>query len=245
MKIAICITGLPKGNYKEAYKRFEKVFPNVPIYSATWDYERSNKNLPASTFFFEQPTMHYHPLADIPKDIMPPVYKTWLLREKAKKGDKISNGTFQILCHSLLLKSMPGDYDMIIRSRWDTHISSKVDFHSLLQDSYNNKKAIGFGVRTSRYKKLHTLHKLPHIWPERHGPTPGVSNDWGGYIMDPMIFHRRDMFNHSLCWTLHNEKKLMSAERGWYQLLSQPYNDNHDCFYGGAQLEQFMKQTQH
>ena len=249
MKVAICITGLPKGNYQETYKRFQQIFPDIDIFAATWDYEKSNKNLPTDTYFFPQPNMHYHSLMDIPDDIMPPVLKTWDLRKKCKTDrkirEKIGNGTYQILCHSLLLQSIPNDYDMIIRSRWDTHLSPHVDFDTLITNSYNNKKAIGLGVRTTRYTKLHKLYAIPKIWNRMPGSDLSISHDWGGYIMDPLILHPREIFNHDLCWNLHNQKHLMSSERGWYQILSKPFSDNHDCYYGGAQLERFMKKTDH
>jgi len=70
-----------------------------------------------------------------------------------------------------------------------------------------------------------------------------VSNDWGGYIMDPLILHPREIFDVDRAWTLHEEKKLLPAERGWYQVLSQPYNDNHESIYGGAQIEKYLSQT--
>jgi len=86
---------------------------------------------------------------------------------------------------------------------------------------------------------------LPHVWPKKDSPSPGISNDWGGYIMDPMIFHPRDIFDHDLMWKLHNEHKLMAAEMGWYQILSQPYGDNHESVYGGAQIEKYLSSTKH
>ena len=146
---------------------------------------------------------------------MPPVWKTWLLREEVKKNislrNKMANYTKQIFGHGYILKVIPEEYDMIIRVRYDTLISDKVDFNHYLNMSYNDHKAGGFGIRTGRHNKLHELKPLPHVWPKKDGPSPGISNDWGGYLMDPLIFHRRDMWNSKLMYKLNEEKKLNAA----------------------------------
>lgn len=248
MKTAICITGICRGNVKRNVQLLKKVFSS-DIFFGTWKgYEKDLSKYKINNFYtFEEPVIEYHPLADISDEIMPPVWKTWLLREEVKKNislrNKMANYTKQIFGHDYILKVIPEEYDMIIRVRYDTLISDKVDFNHYLNMSYNEHKAIGFGIRNKRHNNLHELKPLPHVWPKKDGPSPGVSNDWGGYLMDPLIFHRRDMWNSKLMHKLNKEKKLLPAERGWYQILSQPYGDNHESVYGGAQIEKYLGST--
>ena len=248
MKIAICVTGICRGNVKKNMDIVRQKFDGDFFYG-TWNgREGDMKKVGIKDFHtFPEPKMYYHPLADVPEDIMPPVFKTWELRKRMKTDlvlrNKMEHYTKQILGHAHILEHVPEEYDMIVRVRYDTLISSKVDFTPWVEESYNENKAIGFGTRTSRHPFLHKLKKIPHIWPNRNGPTPGVSNDWGGYIMDPMILHPRALFDAELAWKLHKEKKLLPAERGWYQTLSQPYGDTHESVYGGAQIEKYLGQT--
>lgn len=248
MKIAICVTGICRGNIKRNMDLVKEKFDGDFFYG-TWKGRENDMSKAGIKDFhvFDEPKMYYHPLADVPEDVMPPVFKTWELRKRVATDlvlrSKMEHYTKQILGHAYILKEIPEEYDMIVRVRYDTLISNKVDFTSHVEESYQEKKAIGFGTRTSRHPDLHKLKVLPHAWPDRHGPTPGVSNDWGGYIMDPLILHPREIFDVDRAWTLHKEKKLLPAERGWYQVLSQPYNDNHESIYGGAQIEKYLSQT--
>lgn len=250
MKIAICISGICRGNVKKNIFHLKNIFPTADLFFSTWEgrekdvEEMGLKNVK----FFPEPKINYHPLTDIPDDVMPPVWKTWQLREALKKDkalrDKMRHYTKQIIGHDYLLSEVPDEYDMIVRSRYDTYASTLVDFQSYLEESYNENKAIGFGTRVTRHKRLHNMVRLPHVWPDRHGPSK-CSNDWGGYIMDPLIFHPRGLWNSDLVWKLHNESKLMGAERGWYQILSQPFGDTHESIYGGAQIEKYLNKTIH
>lgn len=62
--------------------------------------------------------------------------------------------------------------------------------------------------------------------------------------MDLLIIHPRDLFDKKRMWQLHEDKKLIAAEMGWYQVLSQPYGDNHDCYFArlGMTSRDGMKQ---
>ena len=257
MKIAICVSGICKGssvqqNMASASEIFD-VDPKDFFYSTWKGREKDCEKHNIKDFYtFEEPVMHYHPLIDIPEDIMPPVYKAWQLRKMCQENSnpkikkKIGQSTKQILGHSYLLEKIPEEYDMIIRIRYDTYITPKLkaELKEWVNISYNESKACGFGLRTSRQRNINILTRLPHIWPDPHEDIPHVSKDWGGYLMDPMIFHKRDMFNSELMLKLHNNNSLLVAEYGWYQILSQPFGDNHESFYGGAQLEAYLRASQ-
>lgn len=247
MKTAICISGIPRGKAKSNIDLMKKKFGTSDVFFLTWkgQEEAFKKLLPEEKFYtHKEPVMHYHPLADVDESVMPPVFKTWKLREACstdlKLRENMSHYTKQIHAHAYLLQQVPEEFDMIIRSRFDTLISDKVDFFPLIERSYVNNIAIGFGTRVRRHDNLDVLAEVPKIWPDRYEPTPGVSNDWGGYIMDPVIMHPRKLFDAELVQKLHKDKKLLPAERGWYQILSQPHGDTHECYYGGAQVEKYV-----
>jgi hypothetical protein len=126
---------------------------------------------------------------------------------------------------------------MIVRVRYDTYLSPKVNFKKYVEDSYQNKMAVGVGTRTSRHNNLDELREIPRIHPE----TMQDIQDWSYYLMDPMILHRRDMWSYDLVLELHEKSRLMVAENGWYQILGEPFNDNHLCLYGGAQIEKYIR----
>lgn len=247
MKTAICISGIPRGDIKTNIQIAKSQFGDDVFCATYFQYEKDIQKITSDYFLHKEPFVSYHPLADVPEEVMPPVYKTWLLRERIKTDfvlrERMSHQSKQIFAHDMLLNEIPEEYDMIVRMRYDTRLSKKIDLKKYLIDSYENNKAIGFGTRTSRHKNLNDLHCIPKIWPNRNGPTEGVSNDWGGYIMDPLILHPRKLWSSDRLKDLHKKKSLLAAERGFYQMLSQPYGDTHDCYYGGAQIEKYLKNT--
>ena len=64
--------------------------------------------------------------------------------------------------------------------------------------------------------------------------------------MDVMIMHPRKLLDTKHAFKLHNEKKLLPAEVGWWQVLSEPTGgENHISMYGGAQIERFLTRTRY
>ena len=104
--------------------------------------------------------------------------------------------------------------------------------------------AIGFGTRTSRWVDLDKLYVVPRRWPD--GIDDTISQDWGSYLMDVMIMHPRKLLDTEHAFKLHEEKKLLPAEVGWWQVLSEPTGgENHISMYGGAQIERFLTRTRY
>jgi len=246
MKIAVCLSGICRGNVKRNLEHMRHQF-NYDYFFATWKGREKDieVSLPGEKYFTAvEPKMHYHPIIDVP-NLLSPKLKAYMEAFKSgqyKKNmiDRTLNHTKQILAHAFLLEKIPNEYDMIIRARYDTFISKQVNLHKFIDESYTKKQAIGFGTRNSRHSNFLEIKEIPQLYPDG---KKKISQDWGWYIMDPIIMHRRDMFNLDLVWKLHNEKKLLPAENGWYQILSEPYGDNHRCFYGGVQIEKYLKST--
>lgn len=244
MKIAVCISGVCRGKVKRNLDNMKRHFPDADYFYATWTGREGDCVKAGIKDFksYPEPKMNYHPIKDIDG---PPAPKLMIQKKKCQTGEyngqwqsKTQHHTKQILIHDMLLKDIPDDYDMIIRLRFDTWLSGQVDFSEYLQKAYKKNIAVGFGTRTSRHRNVDLLSEVLKIYP--NGRDDSVSQDWGWYIMDPMIFHKRELWDHNLVKELHENKQLAAAEFGWYQVLSEPYGDSHTSVYGGAQIEKYL-----
>lgn len=247
MKVAVCVSGICRGNVSKYLNLMKMHFPYDFFYASWQGRENEVKKHASSIYdqvrFYPEPNMHYHPILDV-EDVLSPKLNT--IKKKMQSGqmgldyrERTLHHTKQILIHSYLLKDLPRKYDMIIRTRFDTMLSMSLKFDSYLKKSYEENIAIGFGTRTTRHPNMNVFKEIPKIYPD--GKNEKVSNDWGWYLMDPLIFHPRKLFNNRTVNSLHKQKKLLVAENGWYQVLSQPYNDSHLSVYGGAQIEKYLR----
>jgi hypothetical protein len=50
---------------------------------------------------------------------------------------------------------------------------------------------------------------------------------------DFMIIHRADRFDPDHVWGLYEDKKLLTGEGGWFQIMAQPY---HNEVYNGSHM---------
>lgn len=237
MKIAVCYSGINRGNFLRNNGSVKYHFPKADYFYSTWS--NAVVSMPPRVEYktYSEPKMHYHPMKDVDPSLL-----TMKLRENLKllSGkayyDRILNHTKQIMAHAYQLRDLPEEYDMIIRVRYDTYLSPKVDFSSYVTESYENNLAIGFGTRTSRHPNVNVLKRIPREEPKSFADI----QDWHKYLMDPMILHPRSLFDIDRVFEYHRDKKLLPAENGWYQILSEPYDDNHLCVYGGAQIEKYL-----
>lgn len=230
MKLAVCYSGISRGSFKKNNMSVKHHFPEADYFYSTW--LNQEKSMPAVQYVtYKEPQMHYHPIKDVGSEML---YTTKLknLYKKVCFDDSYYERTLhhtkQILGHAYQLDSLDESYDMIVRVRYDTYLSPKVNLQKYLEMSYNNKIAIGLAQRD---KNLHELKEVE-----------SDDRDQNKYILDPLIFHRRDMFSTALVYDLHRNKKLLLAENGWYQILSEPFNDNHLCVHGGAQIEKYIRE---
>lgn len=244
MKVAVCISGLCRGKVQRNLGLLKEHFPYDYFYG-TWKGRESDMNLHlkgVDFFAFPEPKMHYHPILDVEEMISP---KLVALKKQLQDCRKIGPGTKQrvaehtkqIIAHAYMLELIDPSYDMIIRTRYDVVLSMKVDFTEYLTRSYEENRAVGFGTRQQRHRDLDSFKEIHREYPDG---KRDMSQDWGWYLMDPLIFHPRKLFDTKRVWQLHNDKKLLPAENGWYQILSQPYSDNHLSVYGGVQIEKYM-----
>lgn len=248
MKVAVCISGICRGNIKRNVDHLKQHFPYDYFY-ATWTGKESSVHSSLSgvkCYSYDEPEMHYHPIKDISGPPAPKLMTQKQACETKRWGqgmgeswyNRTKHHTKQILIHDMLLQDIPEEYDMIIRARFDTYVSPNVNFAEYLQRSYQRNIAVGFGTRASRHKNINTMVEIAKIYP--NGKDGSISQDWGWYLMDPLIMHPRKLWDHNRVKDLHENKQLAAAEFGWYQILSEPYGDSHTSVYGGAQIEKYL-----
>jgi hypothetical protein len=255
MKVALLISGEIRGNWNDNKDRLRRCFPDADIYTSAWNAKKYGVDVDHEPEDFV-PKMHYHPAIDVDPY---PIHES---RERSKnwlsgKGsfttrfrELTAKQTVQILYHDQLIRRVTSDYDIIIRARWDTVVSEKIDWSKLVKKSFDENRAIGFdgsAVRNrDKVKKRHGNFSFDGLV-EITTNNPTVSNeqtlDWAFRLQDQLIIHPRKLWNSNLVWKLHKNRKLQIGGIGWYQVLSEPYGDNHLCYYGGATIERYILES--
>ena len=247
MKIAICISGIARGNITRNIEHLKLAFDG-DLFFSTWKEHENRMSSFYQSKLYPEPEVHYNPWNECeqPCDIHRYLFykREFDNVTPLSKQPKWLNATKQIIAHAYQVEDLPAKYDMIVRVRWDTFVSKKTDFKNYIQDSYDNKRAIGFAIRGSRWPDVHKFFDIPHTYHADDGPStfgpnsPLSSRDWQGYLNDNLILHPRELLDTQMIHKLHKEKKLLPAEFGWHQVLSK--NDNHHCVYGGACIERYV-----
>lgn len=244
MRIAVCISGVMSGNSSKNLEHNKRILPDhCDYYLATWNDTRKGI-VPEPDFMYEQPKLNYHPILDTEPF---PVYKNIKYKEEAKTNIRVkeisSQRTKQILIHNYLLSDIKEDYDIIIRLRFDSLLSTKINWLELIEKSHNEQCAQGFAIRRKRWKDHDKIFDIPHVYmpKDRMISSGGVkeSNDWNYGVNDHAIIHPRNLWDCDMVTRYHNEGKLQPGEWGWYQILSEPHGDNHHSYYGGVVLERY------
>lgn len=233
MKIAICFSGQIRGDYERNIKNVVDCLPDADVFFTTWS------NQPKFDWihkYYDEPIMHYNPAIENANGF-PDVYQKWLKTGKAKQ-EMWKHRTKQILGHALVVQDFADNYDVIVRARYD-NITSKAMKHNMLyfcEKSYNEKKSLGFFMPRLANDPTPKLDRQP-VNDQKFGLQPLNSSRRKQHHVDHMIIHRRDLFNTDYVWKLHNKKRLMVAEYGWWQVLSEPHGDNYEAYQGYVGLE--------
>jgi len=246
MKIAICISGIARGNVDHHVDLLKKAFPDGDLFYATWEEQQNDISKRYKEDLFPEPELHYNPWYQCVTDNPHPKYedykRNWL-KGRFPKDDKLIHANKQIIAHAHQIQNLPEmswdnqKYDMIVRCRWDTVVSTKVNWKYYLDKSYNESQAIGFGIRGNRHIDLHSFKDIDHVYITRD--TDQVwSRDWSYWINDPLIIHPKKLLDPNYVFKLYEDKNLWPAEYGWYQVLSK--GDNHHCVYGGASIDRYV-----
>lgn len=228
MKIAVCYSGVVRGNYDTNISLVKSALPDADFFFSTWNTSDQPHFIHK---VYDEPELHYNPATENSQGFTE-AYQKWI-RNKAAFREEWSHRSKQILAHANVVRDYATNYDIIVRARYDTVISKKMisDMYKLCCESYNDSLPIGFFIPRRNGNPQHELNQDNPIsvvlGSERHKQ----------YLVDHMIIHRNDMFNHNLPWKLHKCKSLMVAEYGWWQVLSEPYGNRHKCIRGYAGVE--------
>jgi hypothetical protein len=235
MKVAVCVSGLTYPDSPKLMKELENRFPHYSFFYGVWKGREDDISRKFKAFSFDEPEATYHPYLDIDRKTWPPNidHIVGLLEEKRSRNppelewiNKSKHQTKQILMHSHMLDSIPEEYDMIIRARWDLWLYDKtIPYEDYVKESYYLNKPIGWARKMSRNNGSHWSAKGTHR-----------NHWWEGFICDLMIMHPRKLFKKDKVWKLHEEQKLLAAEFGWYQSLCDDRSEKHDCYFANLNM---------
>ena len=229
--IAVCVSGIPGKNYKVIVDRIKSIFP-YPIFFSTWN----GRPLPEveNLHTFDEPTFKYHPMLDVEE---PPcaifghlVKKFGKIRRLGREKQTLTSAT-QILGHCALVNAIPETYTTIIRLRYDTVVSSEVDFTKYIKMAENGT-VIGFGNFNSEKQSWELAKPSSDLKEYTHKSTPRSHYN----IWDNMIIHPREKCANA--FKLFEQKKLIGMEWGWYQVLCDQWDStDYINVNGGVILE--------
>ena len=236
MKTALCLSGRWNEHCHQKWMdRTQEIIPHDKMFTGTWkgqDYD--------ADYYFDDPENLYHPIFDtepypddaseLRRDIFPhylerhkedPTYYNTQLRHAYASA----NWHKQLLIHNEMMKSIPKEYDMIIRTRFDVIVSDQLPWKDMIKDSYD--RIIPKGFNCMNYYGTHDFNKIK-----------GMGKETTYYINDALIIHPRECWDTDLVDSLYKDKKLKSAEEGWYQILSEPFGFYHESYHGGCYLSE-------
>ena len=223
MKVAICFSGLPRGNYKENIARYREVFPDYDFFFSTW---RGHEIEGEKYTIYEEPESDY--LIAGSNSINYP----WI-KEKTRQGYK------QIIGHALQLAlDVPKEYDMIVRCRYDVCINTKFDWVDEVKKCYERDFVFGISCGDSEIGDK-------NFWQKK------VEKDMAfNQLADLLIIHKRCLFSAPRVFELYEKKLLQPCENGWFQAFPDVYLKKHNyakaptfrVFVGGISINRTDEQ---
>lgn len=218
IRVALCVSG--KWDGIDFTKRLREIIPHDAFYTATYTGSEY-----VADFYMDEPELTYHPVLDIePYSDNESIgrrqvfdYPDHKLYDYIKKSSP--HWHKQILLHNYLLKNI-GKYDIIVRARFETVVSDKIDWGGMIEDSHYEEIPMGFNTRSVNNNLYHNFVEKAYL--EKY------------FLNDALIIHPRHFWDTDYVDDLYKEKKLRGAEEGWYQVLSEPNSMFHESYHGGA-----------
>jgi len=216
-EVAVCVSGLARPGHEEALKIAKRVFPFDTFHMHWKGYELPKVD---NLILFDEPVYEYHNLLDTKYK---PDCDIWRRYTKKSGGKlfrregllaKTKHNSKQTLAHYWLVNTLPEKYKTIIKLRYDTILSEKVDFMPLLEKA---QQGTVVGIAGSKPGYFVDTPLKTHTYKDCRRCT-------GPYLWDHLIFHPRHKLKN--VEQEFNNKNLMGAEWGWYQILNHQWNDN-------------------
>lgn len=251
MKVGVFIQGQLRRSDEElliTLRLLEDAFPSCEFCYTLWDteYEKRkdfvDQHLTGNLEVLEDFDIGYEPYLDNPNAVK---HYQYYKKFNQPNPPRHPHQTKQMLLHNLLMKKYGDRYDVIVRTRFDSTVSPFMDFEKLVREVIETPTVVTCQART-------TLHPVSMVHPQYRtsveNPTLPYFHDNGKVtIIDPtdhcmlsdsgIIIHRSEDWDCELVDRLHNTKKLLAAEFGWYQILHAGTSHNHWVdYHGGAML---------
>lgn len=232
--IAVCVSGLARPGYEKAMEVARQVFPYDFFYMQWKGYPKPDV---PDCRFFDEPDYDYHNLTDTQYKPDCDIWRRYTHRPNGKifrkTGllEKTKHNSKQILAHYWLVNSIPEKYTTIIKLRYDTIVSTVIDFKPFIEKA---QKGNNIGIAGSRPGvDVNTPLKV-HSYKDCRRCT-------GPYLWDHLIFHAREKLKN--VEKLFKQKNLLGAEWGWHQVLCHQWNEdkNYINIEGGNVLTAHVK----
>jgi hypothetical protein len=212
LSVALCVSG--KWNDIDFTDRLRELIPHDDFYTATYTGSAYDAD-----FYMNEPKVKYHPM----KDTKPYDDNESRLRRKIPPSHS-RDWNKQILIHNHMMRNIP-KCDIVIRARFETIVADNIDWSEYIKQSYDDIITLGFNTIFGNTDGRYGYHKTI-----REGPD----DDTKFFINDALIIHPYDSWDCELVDRLYKEKRLIGAEEGWYQILSEPFGIYHKSYHGGA-----------
>lgn len=258
MKIGIFIQGQLRRSDEELLTTLyllKDAFPNSEFCYSLWDTEYESRkefcdsHLTGNLEIYSDFDIGYEPYLDNAD-----VYDDYQYRKKLENPNppRHPHQTKQILLHDRLMQKYGHRYDVIVRTRWDTTISPLLDFDFYVKECYNTPTVVAM---QQREMLVHTMLSVvsrcsddePYLmFKNEDGSWRGIDVTDHCMLADSgIIMHRSDDWNSDFVNELHNTKKLLAAEFGWYQALVNGTTHHRWVMYtGGAALTRCISKTE-
>lgn len=238
MKIALCFSG--RWNefcHQKWIDRTKRVIPHDKSFAGSWSGQDTVDT--TVNYLFDEPELTYHPVFDTEAypdsaselrrvafpNIINQFEQSGVTHSQLKMAYSSAHWHKQILIHNEMMKEIPKEYDMIVRTRFDVIVSEVIPWKDLIEESYSQQIPIGFNCMN--YYGTHGYNELKDM---------GKETTY--YINDALIVHPRDIWDTDLVDSLYMNRELKSAEEGWYQILSEPQGMYHKSYHGGCYLSE-------
>lgn len=252
MKVGVFIQGQLRRSEEElltTLRLLEDAFPDCEFCFSLWDTDYESRkefvdeHLKGNLELFEEFDIGYEPYLDNPRDAV----KHYQYYKKYDKPNppRHRHQTKQMLLHNELMKKYGDRYDVIVRTRYDSTISPMIDFEPMLREVVETPTVVTCQGRST----LHPISMFNIQWRcSSEDPVILYHHDDGRVSFyntaehcmladSGIIIHRPEDWDCDLVDRLHNTKKLLAAEFGWYQILHAGTSHKHWVEYsGGAML---------
>lgn len=233
MTIAVCVSGISSkvAEHKKVIELQKKIFPYKFFFHQWEDYPRPDVE---ECLYTPEPTWNYHVITEAKIKPECKIYERYTRPggklERKGLASQFRYSANQLISHAQLVDSLPEEYTHIIRCRFDTLVSTKVNFQKYI-DMLLDGWTVGFYTGgKNNPTPIHTLTEYDHTGPRCK---------WR--LFDHLLFHPRERLKN--VFKMKETKELLGSEWGWYQVLIHQWGDlKYKNIYGGDSL---VKCTQH